>query len=210
MASRSTLKPVRAFKSPGSHLCGLCWDGTHLWHSDGNNHTLYKLDRESGRILATLYCPEVRTGLAFDGTHLWQVSGHPKRIRIIRPKDGQVEREISLGPNAESVCGLAVEGGSYWTGPEGKGFVEEHSQESGETLRRYGPVSSADGIALVGSLLWFTSYRDRLLIGVDLETGEEARRYALACSPTGMCWDGKLFWFNDFSNGQILAVRLED
>jgi hypothetical protein len=85
--------------------------------SDGDSNLLYWIEPQTGRVLNTLPCPEVRTGLAFTGTHFWQIAGHPKRIRVIRPRDGEVEREISLGPQAESVCGLYAESDSYWTAP---------------------------------------------------------------------------------------------
>ena len=209
MTSSLTLKPLRYFESPGRHLCGLAWDGTHLWHSDGDTHSLYRLDRETGRIIAKLYCPEVRTGLAFEGGRLWQVAGHPKRIRVIRTQDGQTDREIPLGSNAELVCGLAVQGDSYWIGPESKGFVEQYFLGSLKPFRRYGPLASGDGIALVGSSLWVTSCRDCALIRFDLETATETARYSLIGNPTGMCFDGSMFWYNDFRNKRISAVQPE-
>jgi len=95
MPTRPRLRPLHSFESPGAHLCGLAWDGTHLWYSDGDTHSLYQLDARTGRILTTLPCPEVRTGLSYDGQHLWQVAGHPKRIRVIEPHDGQVKNDYA-------------------------------------------------------------------------------------------------------------------
>lgn len=85
MTPQAALKPIRSFESPGTHLCGLAWDGTHLWYSNGDTNTLYRLDKQTGRILATWPYPEVRTGLAFQGEQLWQVAGHPHRPTLIFP-----------------------------------------------------------------------------------------------------------------------------
>ncbi|MEJ2562537.1 MAG: hypothetical protein P8Z42_07590 [Anaerolineales bacterium] len=61
--------------SPGKHLCGLAWDGRHLWHSDGDTHTIYQLDPNSGRIDRKLACPDVRTSLCCESGFLWQIAG---------------------------------------------------------------------------------------------------------------------------------------
>jgi len=204
------LKPLCSFRSPGSHLCGLAWDGTHLWYSDGDTRLLYQLDVQTGSILVTLPCPEVRTGLSFDGGHLWQIAGHPKCIRVIDPDDGEVRDEIALGANAEQICGLLVQNESYWTGPESNAYIEQYSRATRRLTWQYGPVSSADGLAIIGSLLWYTSYKDSALIAMDLQSGTEVRRYHLTGNPTDMCWGGQMFWYNDYAHKQICAVRPDD
>lgn len=201
------LPVLRSFDAPGVHLCGLAWDGTHLWHSDGDTHSLYRLDVHTGSILTTLSCPDVRTGLSYDGGYLWQVAGRPKRIRVIEPPNGEVRREIPLGANAEFVCGLLVQEDSYWIGPESEDYLEQHSLATQTLLRQIGPVPSGDGIAIVGSTLWYTSYKDGSLVALDKESGAEIRRYRLTGHPTDLCWDGALFWYNDYDNKQICAVR---
>jgi outer membrane protein assembly factor BamB len=198
-----------SFPAPGVHLCGLAWNGTHLWYSDGDTHTLYRLEAQTGQVLTTLRCPDVRTGLAYDGHFLWQVAGHPKRIRIIDPQHGHPQSEIALGTNAESVCGLLVQSESYWTGPEVEAEIEEYSRSTHQLLRQMGPVASGDGMAVVGSQLWYTSYKESALIALDLATGREVKRHRLGGQPTGMCWDGQQFWYNDYTHKYICAVRPE-
>ena len=206
MSEIPPLTPLHSFPSPGVHLCGLAWDGAHLWYSDGDKHMLYQLDAPSGRILGRLPCTEVRTGLSYDGQHLWQIAGRPKRIRVIEKGTGEVINEIPLGADAEGVCGLLVGDEWYWTGPESDAYIEQYSRRTHALERRYGPVSSADGIAVIGAHLWYTSYKDGALCTIDLESEDEVKRCALTGSPTDMCWDGRLFWYNDFTNKQICAV----
>ena len=91
------------------------------------------------------------------------MAGHPKRIRVIDPADGHIVREIGLGEHAEGMGGLFVEGTSYWLGPEQEGMIEQHSLGDNTVLTTFGVVPSAEGITIIGSTLWYTSYRQRLL-----------------------------------------------
>ena len=59
------VKYGRVIPSPGSHMCGLTWDGHFLWHSDGSTNQLYCFDLSTNQLLRSLPCPEVRTGLSF-------------------------------------------------------------------------------------------------------------------------------------------------
>ncbi len=148
------------------------------------------------------------TGLTSDGVWLWQMAGHPKRIRVIDPADGHIVREIGLGEHAEWMGGLFVDGTSYWLGPEQEGMIEQHSLEDNTVLASFGVVPSAEGITIIGSTLWYTSYRQRLLAAVDLRTGQERQRYHLPGDPTGMCWDGAQLWYCDYMHRQLCAVQL--
>lgn len=194
--------------SPGKHLCGLAWDGRHLWHSDGDTHTIYQLDPNSGRINRKLACPDVRTSLCCESGFLWQIAGRPKRIRKIDPSDGEVKDEISLSSNAERVCGLLVDGKTYWIGPEQEQWITHHRFEAQELLGRYGPVPSGDGLDLIGDRLWYTSHRAGILAAVDIHSGKEIARFELPGLPTDMCFDGERIWFNHFPAQEICAVRL--
>lgn len=202
------LSVERSYPALGSHLCGMAWDGHHLWYADAGTDRLSCLDVHTGTILQEVVCLEVRTGLTSDGTSLWQMAGHPKRIRVIGPADGHIVREIGLGEHAEGMSGLFVDGTSYWLGPEQEGMIEQHALGDNAVLATFGVVPSAEGITIIGSTLWYTSYRQRLLAAVDLRTGQERQRYRLPGDPTGMCWDGAQLWYSDYMHRQLCAVHL--
>jgi hypothetical protein len=61
---------------------------------------------------------------------------------------------------------------------------------------------------MIGTTLWYTSYRQRLLAAIDLRTGQERQRYHLPGDPTGMCRDGAQLWYCDYMHRQLCAVRL--
>src|SRR6266566_4071279 len=82
------LSVERSYPALGSHVCGIAWDGYHLWHADAGTDRLYCLDVHTGTILREVACPEVRTGLTYDGTSLWQMAGHPSgSVSSIQPMD---------------------------------------------------------------------------------------------------------------------------
>lgn len=202
------LEVERVIPAPGGHLCGLAWDGDHLWHSDGDTEAIYQIDPADGRVVRELPCPGVRTGLAYTQGLLWQVAGRPKRIFKIDPSDGAARDEIPLGPDAESVCGLLVDAGGYWTGPEREGWITRHALDSGGLINRYGPVSSGDGLMLIADRLWYTSHRAASLCAVDLESGKAVGEFGLVGPPTDACFDGSWIWFNYFAGRELCAVRV--
>jgi glutamine cyclotransferase len=199
----------RKLPAPGYHLCGMAWDGSNLWHSDGETSLLYKLDPTTGKILAKIPCRDVRTDLGYDGKSLWQIAGRPKRIVVIDPARGEVLRELDLGPHRENACGLCVSGTNYWAGFKERGVIEERSIQDQETLREYRTLGRADGLALVDKNIWYTDYDRSLLLGIDLASAEEVERYRVPGKPTGLCWDGSRFWYSDYANRLIVAARLK-
>jgi len=51
-------------------------------------------------------------------------------------------------------------------------MIEQHLLGDNTVLATFGVVPSAEGITIIGSTLWYTSYRQRLLAAVDLRTGK--------------------------------------
>lgn len=198
----------RSFPAPGTHLCGMAWDGEYLWHSDGDTNRLYCIDPTTGTIVAEIACPDVRTDLAYDGANLWQIAGHPKRIRIMDPTRSQVRDEIGLGPDAENACGLCVEADRYWIGWKATARIQERSRQGHDVKAEYRALPRIAGLARAGTLLWYTEYEQRLFVGIDLTTGHEEYRFFLPGSPTGLCWDGSRFWYSDYANRRLCAVRI--
>jgi hypothetical protein len=73
----------REFPAPGSHLCGLTWDGSQMWHSDAGTSTIYAIDPASGEIRAKIPCPGVRTDLTWTGAHLIKTVEQPKAFNTV-------------------------------------------------------------------------------------------------------------------------------
>lgn len=198
----------RTFPAPGTHLCGMASDGARLWHSDADTERIYQIDTATGRVVAEIPCPGVRTDLAFDGRHLWQIAGQPKRIVVMDPADGRSVTEISLGPDGENACGLHVEGDRYWIGWKGEASIEERNLVSHEVLATHGATPRIAGLTKRLDALWFTDFEEGLLVGMDLPSGVEIARFQLDGNPTGLCWDGEGFWYSDYLGRRLCRLRL--
>jgi len=202
------LLPDHVFPAPGSHLCGLAWDGKYLWHSDGDTERIYRIDPASGRVSGEVPCPAVRTDLAHDGTYLWQIAGHPKRIVVLDPKDGMVVRELPLGQDGENACALHVNAGHYWIGWKNEATIVEHDRASHQALATYPAMARIAGLTMRADILWFTDFEEGLLVGVERPSGLEIARFQLEGNPTGLCWDGSRFWYSDYGGRRICSVQL--
>ncbi|MDW8141786.1 MAG: PKD domain-containing protein, partial [Candidatus Bipolaricaulota bacterium] len=66
----------RFIAAPGPSPVGLAWDGKTLWVADALDLKLYRIDPQTGAVLASLPSPtEIPDGLAWDGKTLWLVDG---------------------------------------------------------------------------------------------------------------------------------------
>lgn len=202
------LQPAQSFPAPGKHLCGLAWDGSRLWHSDGGDNRIYCFEVPGGTLLRALPCPDVRTCLAWDGSHLWQVAGRPKRLRCIDPSDGSVVRELAL--DSEHACGVEIEGDRLWLTKETQGRLELRSLADGALLQQFEAEPRIAGVTVARGVVWYTADEQALLVAVDAATGLERARFRLPGTPTGLTWDGGQLWYADFAARRIAAVPLPD
>lgn len=203
------LELMRSLPAPGTHLCGVAWDGRRLWHSDGTTDTIYQLDPETGEVTAALACDTVRTCLGFDGNSLWQIAGRPKRIRVIRPADGRVLEEVPLEGDPEAICALHVEPGRYWLGSKTTGVIEERDGTH-HLLYRWQADTGVHGLARIGEVLWFTDYPGRQLVGWDRHQNSAVARFDLPGHPTGLCRGaGDTLWYCDYTHRRLIQVRVE-
>jgi hypothetical protein len=200
------LQPVHVFPAPGEHLCGLAFDGTLLWHSDGMNEEIYGLEIPAGRVVKVLPCPGVKTGLAFDGKYLWQVVGSPKYLRGIDPAAGETVGKISLHPPTNNVCGIDFAGDSLWVGVEIDGRLQERSRRDGSLRREFAARPRIAGVAAAAGSVWYNEAVAGLLIRINPADGK-ADEYSIGGMPTGLAWDGRQFWVADFTARAIKAFR---
>lgn len=200
------LESLFSFPSPGQHLCGLAWDGSHLWHSDAGEQQIYRIDPATGKVVNTIPCPGVQTGLAFDGRYLWQVVDRPKAMRCL-DFEGRVIQAFTIKPETEHACGIEMAGDDFWLSLEGEGRLQLRSLADGQVRRDFPVAPHIAGICLADGRLWYAVYQDQLLVAINPETGTEQGRYRVAGHPTGLAWDGQHLWYADYDGKQIRAVQ---
>ncbi len=200
------LPVLRSFPAPGPHPCGLAWDGHRLWYSDGRLHAIFALDPETGHVVQTVPCPEVRTALHYHPPYLWQVAGHPKEARAIDPADGRVVARLRLGDDAEQVCGLIVDDDVCWVALKQPGRLQCRDRGTGRVLVEWPVTPRIAEIVAVGEAIWYVDFERGQLAALDRRSGHELGRFALDGQPTGLTWDGRRFWYADFTGRRICAV----
>lgn len=202
------LKPTFSFSTPGQHPCDLAWDGRSLWHSDEDAEMIYQINPANGQALKSLYCPSIKTGLAFDGQYLWQVVRNPQRMRCISPQDGTTIREFLIHSGTGNACGIDTSGCLFWLGMEQPNAeIQLRSLDDGRVIKRFPAEPRIAGVCISAEVVWYTEFKQSLLIGIDPETGVEQTRFKLTGNPTGLTWDGRRFWYADYTGKQIRSVQ---
>jgi hypothetical protein len=206
------VKYGRVIPSPGSHMCGLTWDGHFLWHSDGSTNQLYCFDLSTNQLLRSLPCPEVRTGLSFRDGSLWQVVGQPKTLAVVSAEAGTRDvRVLDARFQGAEVCGIE------W-GPEGLWIgIKTDSEHSIAELRAPGTLSlvrrleipgEVAGLTCEGPNLLYTDFGRGRLTVVDSSSGSRIGECALEGHPTGLTNTGSSFWYCDYTGGVIREFAL--
>jgi outer membrane protein assembly factor BamB len=195
----------RRIPAPGQALCGVAWDGTHLWHADAGTNVLYCLDSNDGRVLRTLDCPDVRTCTSVADGSLWQVAGRPKELRRLDRETGSVVGRLPL--MSETVCGLEIVGDQFWTTLE-EGVLMLCRLEDGAVERRFAAEPRIAGVTLAAGALWYTVDTPGLIVRVDPTTGGEIARHLFDGTPTGIGTDGRLLWCADHRAKELVALEV--
>lgn len=202
----------RAVPAPGSHMCGLTWDGHYLWHSDGASDSLYCLDQGSNKIVLSLPCPEVRTGLSFKGGALWQVVGRSKTLAVVSLEDTTYGvRVLDAGFHGADVCGIEWSAEVLWIGIKidaEHSVAELRAPDTLEPIRRVEIPGEVAGLTCLGPNLVYTDFERSLLTVFDLRSGNPVGECSLRGHPTGLTSTGTSFWYCDYTGEYIREVTL--
>lgn len=199
------MQPVRALPAPGAHPCGLAWDGSALWYSDGDTHRLSRLDPETGAVLqehqldAAQY--PVRPGLAYRQGLLYQVAGRPKSLVHVDAATGDAQDLRLLG---EDVCGMAGEGLVLYLLRRGPGLLEAQEWGSGVVLGRWPTTATPGALALVkGRCVWVDVPSGALHVFDGGALEDSTAREAIGGPPAAMAWGAGRLFVSDGAGRQI-------
>ncbi len=199
------VRSVRVWPTPGPHPCGLAWDGSALWYSDGDTHRVSRLDPRTGDVLqehqldATQH--SVRTGLAYRDGMLYQVAGRPKSLVRIDPATGAAE---GLRPLGEDVCGIDGRGPVLYLLRKRLGILEAQEWGSGVVLGTWPSTATPGGLTLVGGQCVWADVQSGAIRVLDGD-GREASTapQVVGGQPTGLAWGAGRLFVNDYENRQI-------
>jgi hypothetical protein len=206
----TTVPVVRSLPSPGNYMCGLTFDGEHLWYSDQDAGKIFAMDRATGAVVRTLDCAQVRADLAVHAGWLCQVGGRPKRILVIDPYTGEIVARKEVRPPSGRLCGTEMCPDGMWMCLRAPAVVQLRDFAT-MTVQRELPVDgSPSGLTYLDGIVLYSEFDTGLVRAVDTTTGELLAAVAVQGHPTGMTWDGEYVWYCDFAARAVKALRPGD
>ena len=203
------IQSSRTLRGPAAYMCGLTWDGTHLWHSDQGAEKIFAVDRSDGRVVRTLSCGWVRADLTYDGSMLCQVGGRPKRLVLVDPATGEVAGQKRVAPPSGRLTGLEMAPEGLWMCLRGPAVVQLRDYATMAMLREYPARGSApSGLTYVDGVVVYGDFHAGTLSAMAADTGHHLGEVAVPGHPTGLTWDGEHLWYCDFSARQFRALPL--
>jgi hypothetical protein len=208
--TRTNVPVHRWLPAPGTYLCGLTWDGNHLWHSDQGAGTIVAVDPSDGSVTRTLSCSQVRADLAsYDGL-LCQVGGRPKRILLIDPGPGAIVDEKQVRPPSGRLCGTEMGPEGMWMCLRDPPVVQLRDFDTMAVQRELPVKGFPSGLTYVDGVVFYSEFEAGKVRAVDAMTGAILATVPVEGHPTGMTWDGRQLWYCDFQARRFKAIHLGD
>lgn len=207
-AQTKQFRIVKSFSTPGDGPTGLAWDGTYLWHCDGHNNLIYKMNT-SGSVLKTIqYTGQKPVGLAWQSpSYLWVSDFRDDKIYRLSSTDGSINSQCATVHGV--VWGIEWDGSYVWTSD--LNYAELYKQDLNCNLRQTisAPSSKIHGIAYDGSAFWVVSEVDKIIYKIDKSNGNILERYGYpAPGINGLTWDGNYLWTCSDSTFMIYQLDL--
>jgi outer membrane protein assembly factor BamB len=208
--TRITIPVRRSLPAPGTYLCGLTWDGTHLWHSDQEAGTIVAIDPVTGSVPRILRCSRVRADLAFHDGWLCQVGGRPKRILLVDTATGDIVDQKQVSPPSGRLCGIEMGPQGMWMCLRNPAVVQLRDFGTMSVQRELPVQGDPSGLTYADGVVFYSDFEAGVVRAVDTRTGTLLAAAPVAGRPTGMTWDGERLWYCDFEARQFNAIRPED
>jgi outer membrane protein assembly factor BamB len=202
---------VASLPAPGEYLCGLTWDGVHLWHSDQGARKIFALDRATGSVVREFRCGYVRADLAYDGSVLCQVGGRPKRLVLVDRRTGAIIGRREVLPASGRLTGIELGTEGLWLCLRAPTVVQLRDYPA-MTVRVEYPVRGGGpaGLTYANGVVVYGEYEAGRLHAIDAATGAHLASARVVGRPTGLTWDGERLWYSDFPNRRLRAINLGD
>jgi hypothetical protein len=197
---------VRDIAVPGKRLCGLTWIDGLLWFSDAGLEQILAVDPESGRVIRTIACPEVRTDLTHVNGRLVQIAGPAKDLRIIDVRSARVEA-VRANPRPEAeLCGIEADGDVVWMGFRDPPLIESRRWSDLSLITSTPVETPVAGLTVAAGRVAFACYPLATITLFQTSNRRVVSHFSVAGNPTGLTWDGQRFWYCDYTNVRLRAV----
>ena len=203
-SSDSPIDTLYSFSTPGALPCGICWDGTYLWHNDSSKY-IYKLNT-LGEILDSIDNPDVDNqfrggGMTCDGTNIWLVGEQSAKLFKIDNK-GTILKTFDLPSGKDfdpNGFGIAWDGNNLWHSQYLPPVIYKINPSDGSVISSFVPNDTIMGIEWINNKLYGISVTDDIydskLVEIDTITGEfnDSVEWNIAY-PLDLCFDNNYIW----------------
>jgi hypothetical protein len=188
--------PVVFPPQPGLSLTDMAFDGSNLWVTDVQHHTVVKFSVADGTTLGTFALPAAvgpldqdGNGLACDGLAIWV--GSANTVTRLRLSDGA---NLGSFPAVPGVNRLAFDGVSLWVAGR-DGQVRRQRVSDGLYIDGFTIPGPVNGIAFDGANLWLSSQGFVARMSTALPPGPGfLQQFPVGGSTAGMAFDGANIW----------------
>ena len=171
------------FPAPGGWPSGLAWDGNHLWLSDNESDSFYRLTTE-GVVEAAFPLFDSfpsPAGMTFIGDKLWMVDENTSTLYQVDPATGTALKSFGLPDTTHDATswGLAWDGNHLWHSEYAHGNIYELDTTDGSVISQFAPPDSwIMGIEYDGQYLWGVSTQTNLMYVMSLPSGTVVQTYS--------------------------------
>ena len=207
---------VRTISAPKGNLSRMTWDGEKLWVYDNAANEAVAVSTDDGKEIMRVKLPEgTGRGIGWWDGLLAITQGHPsrdepKRLFLIDPKNGEINREVPLD-DLEHVGGVAFVDGKLWLVDSFYGWVsilDPARPEARTKPKEVLPGPLPVWLASAGDAVWHYDFWAPAIMKSDLngrllDWGEKP----FNGSVDGLAWDGKNLWALDNNQKRICLIE---
>ncbi len=179
--SHGTLGAVKKTLNLNNIYCGVAWDGTQLWISQGYKGTkLYRLNPDNGSVLGSIDVGFKCYAIDWDGEYLWGLDVAAVKVKKIDPATGSTVLSYDALPDSQgnSPSGIAVSDRFLWVIASFQ--AHKLNPDTGEIVGTINLSTSTNvqGAAYYNGGIWTRAYTS------DYDDGEWITYYGMAkCDP---------------------------
>lgn len=202
---------LKGFPTPYSCPGGMATDGKYLYIVDSKSDLIYKIDPNTGAIVAEFPAPGHKPkGLAYDGKYLWMADAEEGVILQIDPET-KINAK-SLWCPAQEPAGLAWDGRYLWLADSQADKLLQVSTEDGTTIKEMkSPSGNPTGLAYDGTYLWVADRGTNRIYMVWPKTGEVIMVFdSHSQYPWGLAIIGSTLYCADYQSDSIYAIITDD
>jgi DNA-binding beta-propeller fold protein YncE len=182
---------------------GSIWVALTDFDRNRDQGQVWRLDPDSGRVLAKVPVGRLPGAMAVEGESVWVVNARDSTISRIDAGTNRVETyDVASEPG-----GMVAANGSIWLTHPRNGTVSRIEPDSGRSVAVISSGGSAYGIAADARGVWIALPGAGAVRRIDPETNSVAETIETGGDPLAIAGDGHFLWVISSSDALVLRLR---